>query len=39
MKVSKKPGKVKNKNDKEIPKQRYIPPEERQKFIDNLRLI
>ena len=23
------------KNDKEIPKERYIPPEERQKIIDN----
>ena len=34
---------VTNKNDKlipkETPKERYISPEERQKFIDNLRLI
>ena len=27
---------VTNKNDKEIPKKRYISPEERQKIIDNL---
>ena len=27
------------KNDKEIPKERYISPEERQKIINNLRLI
>ena len=31
--------KVTNENDKEIPKERYISPEERQKIIDNLRLI
>ena len=30
---------VTNENDKEIPKERYIFPEERQKIIDNLRLI
>ena len=30
---------VTNKNDKEIPKVRYISPEERQKTIDNLRLM
>ena len=30
---------VKNENDKEVPKERYISPEERQKIIDNLRLI
>ena len=30
---------VTNENDKEIPKERYISPEERQKIIDNLRLI
>ena len=30
---------VKNKNDKEIPKERYISPEERQEIIDHLRLI
>ena len=28
-----------NENDKEIPKERYISPEERQKIIDNLRSI
>ena len=28
-----------NENDKEIPKGRYISPEERQKIIDNLRSI
>ena len=28
--------KVANENDKEIPKQRYISPEKRQKTIDNL---
>ena len=27
---------VTNENDKEIPKKRYISPEERQKIIDNL---
>ena len=26
-------------NDKEIPKERYISPEKRQKIIDNLKLI
>ena len=31
--------KVTNENDKEIPKERYISPEERQKIIDNLRSI
>ena len=30
---------VTNENDKEIPKERYISPEERQKIIDNLRSI
>ena len=30
---------VKNEHDKEIPKERYISPEERQKSIDDLRLI
>ena len=30
---------VKNENDKEIPKERYISPGERQKIIDNLRSI
>ena len=30
---------VTNENDKEIPKERYISPEERQKIIDDLRLI
>ena len=30
---------VKNENDKEIPKKRYISPEEEQKIIDDLRLI
>ena len=30
---------VKNEHDKEITKERYIFPEERQKNIDNLRLI
>ena len=30
---------VTTENDKEIPKERYISPEERQKIIDNLRLI
>ena len=29
---------VKNEHDKEISKERYISPEERQKIIDNLRL-
>ena len=28
-----------NENDKEIPKEGHISPEERQKIIDNLRLI
>ena len=27
---------VANKNDREVPKERYLSPEERQKFIDNL---
>ena len=30
---------VKNKNNKEIPKERYISPEERQKITDNLTSI
>ena len=30
---------VTKKNDKEIPKERYISPEEKQKIIDNLRSI
>ena len=30
---------VPNKNDKEIPKERYISPEERKIIIDNLRLV
>ena len=30
---------VTNEHDKEIPKERYISPEERQKVIDNLRFI
>ena len=30
---------VTNENDKEVPKERYISPEERQKIIDNLRSI
>ena len=30
---------ITNENDKEIPKERYISPEERQKVIDDLRLI
>ena len=30
---------VTNENDKEIPKERYISPEERQKINDDLRLI
>ena len=32
-------GTITNENDKEIPKERYISPKERQKLIDNLRLI
>ena len=32
-------GYRKNENEKEIPKERYISPEERQKIIDDLRLI
>ena len=31
--------KVTNENDKEMPKERYISPEERQQIIDNLRSI
>ena len=31
--------KVTNKNGKEIPKERYISPKEREKIIDNLRPI
>ena len=30
---------VTNENDKEIPKERYISPKERQKIIDNLRSV
>ena len=30
---------VKNKHNKEIPKEKYIFPEERQKIIDDLKLI
>ena len=30
---------ITNKHDKEIPKERYISPEERKKIIDNLTLI
>ena len=30
---------VTNEHDKEIPKERYISPKERQKIIDELRLI
>ena len=30
---------ITNEHDKEIPKERYISPEERQKIIDELRLI
>ena len=30
---------VTNKHDKDIPKERYISPEERQKIIDDLKLI
>ena len=30
---------VSNEHDKEIPKERYISPEERQNMIDDLRLI
>ena len=30
---------VKNEHDKEIPKERYISPEERQKIIDDVRLM
>ena len=36
-KFSKNSETVTNENDKEIPKERYISPEERQKIIDNLR--
>ena len=32
-------GKASNENNKEIPKERYISSEERQKIIDNLRSI
>ena len=31
--------KVRNENDKKIPKERYIPPEERYKIINNLGTI
>ena len=31
-----KPEKVTNKNDKEIPEERYISPEERENIMDNL---
>ena len=30
---------VTNEHDKEVPKQRYISPEERQKIIESLKLI
>ena len=30
---------ITNEHDKEIPKERYISPEERRKIIDNLRLL
>ena len=30
---------VTNEHDKQVPKERYISPEERQKMIDDLRLI
>ena len=30
---------ITNENDEEIPKERYISPEERQKIIDNLRSV
>ena len=30
---------VKNEHDREVPNERYISPEERQKIIDDLRLI
>ena len=30
---------VKNEHDKEVPNERYISPEKRQKIIDDLRLI
>ena len=33
------PETVRNDNDKKIPKERYISPEEKQKIIDDLRLI
>ena len=33
------PETVTNENDKEMPKERYISPKERQKIIDNLRSI
>ena len=33
------PETITNENDKEIPEERYISPEERQNIIDNLRLI
>ena len=36
IKVPKNLETVTNENDKEIPKERYISPEERQKIIDNL---
>ena len=29
---------IKNENDKEIPKETYIPPKERHKIIDNLHI-
>ena len=37
-KFQKKSETVANEHDKEIPKERYISPEERQKMIDELRL-
>ena len=39
MKYQKNSEKFTNENDKEIPKERYISPKERQKIIDNLRTI
>ena len=39
LKNSQQNSSVINENGKEIPKERYISPEERQKTIDNLRLI
>ena len=38
-KITKKPSKDEVNNELEIPKERYISPEERQQIIDELRLI